>query len=159
MFSGIYYFYSNSNQLTENSEAEIEILVKDEKVQAAFTTLSMAEETIERRPANEPHIVSENNEIPDQEDSENPEDYIIPEGQSYFTTDSFTEKFKNKMNKEQREQAIANVSLEIKNELMAKEYIGETEALQAFEEGIYQKEEQLKLLQTIHENKNSLSDK
>lgn len=159
MFSGIYYFYSSSNQLIENSEAEIEILVKDEKVQAAFTTLSKAEETIERRPANEPTLVSENNEIPFEEDSENLEDYIIPEGQSYFTTDSFTEKFKNKMNKEQREQAMVNVSLEIKNELMAKEFITEAEALQAFEEGIYQKEEQLKLLQTIHENKNSLSDK
>jgi hypothetical protein len=137
----------------ESSEKELEDLVRDKKVQDALGQVVERSLDQERTPSS--YQVQNPGSGESTSDNINNNDDTGGSAQSYFLTDSFIERFKNQMTPQERQEVVKNLELEINNELnVLKQMEGEsnqteqqTEAIESFEEGIRQKEEQLKKFQ------------
>jgi uncharacterized protein YdaT len=137
----------------ESSEKELEVLVRDKKVQEALGQVKEGSLEQERTPSS--YQVQNPGSGESVSDNINNNDDPGGSAQSYFSTDSFIERFKNQMTPQERQEVVKNLELEISNELNVLKQMEvepnqteqQTEAIESFEEGIRQKEEQLKKFQ------------
>jgi hypothetical protein len=137
----------------ESAEKEIEVLARDKKVQEALGQVMEHSDVQERIPSSYQEQNPGSSESTS--DHKNTEEHAAGSAQSYFSTDSFMERFKHQMNPQERQEVIKNIELEISNDLNVLKQMEvdpnqseqQAHAIESFEEGIRQKEEQLKKFQ------------